>query len=101
MNLAKPNNHTRVKSVLYGIKWLLFYPASGLRERTSGALANTDSYGYAWSSAVTGANGYNVYFGSTDVYPLGGNNRARGYSVRCVQHLQQTFRSELRKLRLS
>jgi uncharacterized protein (TIGR02145 family) len=60
------------------------YPAAGYRSPTSGAFDNTGSYGFAWSSAVTSAFGYNLYFNSTGVYPSNIYNRAFGFSVRCV-----------------
>ena len=65
-----------------------FFPAAGLRSGNSGELANTSSYGYYWSSSPNyggdGSAGY-LSFYSGSVYPLNNNNRALGFSVRCVQ----------------
>jgi uncharacterized protein (TIGR02145 family) len=52
-------------------------------------LANTSSYGYYWSSSpYYGGNSNAGYlsFYSGSVYPLNNNNRAYGFSVRCVQN---------------
>ena len=69
-------------------KGSLFLPAAGLRYSNSGELASTSSYGYYWSSSpyyggVSYAGGLGFYSGS--VYPLNSNNRAYGFSVRCVR----------------
>lgn len=70
-------------------KGSLFLPAAGLRSGNSGELANTSSNGYYWSSSPY-CGGYNnagyLYFYSGYVYPLNNNNRAYGFSVRCVQN---------------
>jgi uncharacterized protein (TIGR02145 family) len=68
-----------------------FYPASGYRNSISGAFTSTGSNGYAWSCAVNSANAYYLNFNNTNVNPVNNNNRAYGFAVRCVQHLQQTF----------
>jgi hypothetical protein len=68
-----------------------FYPASGRRAYGSGAFVVTGSYGFAWSCAVTGANGYRFGFTSSAVDPMYFSERAYGFPVRCVQYLQQTF----------
>jgi hypothetical protein len=65
-----------------------FYPASGLRNATSGAFANTGLVGYCWQSAVSVPNAYLLRFDSTTVSPPYVSNRAYGFSVRCVQNLQ-------------
>ena len=67
----------------------LFLPAAGLRSNYSGELVGTSSNGYCWSSSpyyggVSYAVGLGFYSGS--VYPLNSNNRAYGFSVRCVQN---------------
>jgi hypothetical protein len=63
------------------------YPASGVRERYSGAFNVTGSYGYAWCCAINGVSAYFLYFYSPAVYPTNSTNRAYGFPVRCVQHL--------------
>lgn len=70
-------------------KGSLFLPAAGLRDNNSGELASTSSSGYYWSSSpyYGGYNGAgNLYFNSGYVGPLYNNNRAFGFSVRCVQN---------------
>lgn len=70
-------------------KGSLFLPAAGLRDNSSGELANTSSNGYYWSSSPNyggNNNAGNLSFYSGNVYPLGNNGRAYGFSVRCVQN---------------
>ena len=70
-------------------KGSLFLPATGLRDNNSGELALTSSVGYYWSSSPNyGGGSYAgyLYFYSGNVNPLNGNNRAYGFSVRCVQN---------------
>ena len=64
-----------------------FYPASGCRNRTSGALANVGSNGYSWSSSPTQSSAYAGYldFYATFVYPQNNYSRAYGFPVRCVR----------------
>ena len=69
-------------------KGSLFLPAAGLRSLSSGKLAYTSSFGFYWSSSPGyGGSNYavNLYFRSGFVYPLNSNNRAYGFSVRCVR----------------
>lgn len=70
-------------------KGSLFMPAAGLRNINSGELACTSSSGYYWSSSpYYGGNNNAGYlnFYSGNVNPLNNNNRAYGFSVRCVQN---------------
>jgi len=66
-----------------------FYPASGYRNRTSGALADVGSNGVSWSSSPTQSSAYAGYlhFNATSVYPQSSNSRAYGFPVRCVREL--------------
>ena len=51
-------------------------------------MANTSSNGYYWSSSPNyggNNNAGNLNFNSGNVNPLNNNNRANGFSVRCVQ----------------
>ncbi len=68
-----------------------FYPASGYRNRTSGALTRVGSEGDYWSSAPTGGSAYAGYlsFHSSYVYPFFNFNRAYGFTVRCVREVQR------------
>ena len=66
-----------------------FYPASGYRNRSSGALANVGSNGYSWSSSPTQSStnaGY-LNFGASYVNPQNNSSRAYGFPVRCVREL--------------
>ena len=64
-----------------------FYPASGYRNRASGALTNVGSSGYSWSSSPTQSSTYAGYlsFNATYVGPQSNNYRAVGFPVRCVR----------------
>ncbi|MCM1251074.1 MAG: hypothetical protein NC209_08050 [Alistipes sp.] len=67
--------------------------ASGLRDRTSGALGNVGTNGYSWSSSpLSGsASAGFLLFESGNVNPLHADGRSYGFPVRCVQHLQDCF----------
>ena len=57
-------------------------------------MANVGTNGYYWSSSSRLAgdnNAGNLNFNSGNVNPLNWNNRANGFSVRCVQHLRLLF----------
>ena len=63
-------------------------PASGYRNRTSGALSNVGTNGYAWSSSPNASgnvNAGNLNFNASYVNPLNNANRANGFPVRCVR----------------
>jgi len=64
-------------------------PAAGYRHRNTAALNNVGTRGYYWSSTVNGNNSYNLYFTSTNVNPANNDNRANGFSVRCVAELNK------------
>ncbi|MDR1226165.1 MAG: Ig-like domain-containing protein [Prevotellaceae bacterium] len=64
----------------------VFFPASGYRNNTTGALNNQGALGYGWSSTQYSApNGYNLRFLSTESNPALVANKANGLPVRCVQ----------------
>uniref|UniRef100_UPI00321FAB40 hypothetical protein n=1 Tax=uncultured Alistipes sp. TaxID=538949 RepID=UPI00321FAB40 len=66
-----------------------FYPATGYRRHSTGALTCVGTHGYAWSSSSFTAGHHhagNLYFLSGSVYPLNGSNRAYGFAVRCVRN---------------
>ena len=70
----------------------LYWPASGYRNRDSGALNDVGAWGGSWSSspAASGsANASNLNFRATNVNPLNSNNRANGLPVRCVKYLHE------------
>lgn len=70
----------------------LFFPASGCRSRTSGALADVGSHGYSWSSSPSSAGsayaGY-LNFYASGVNPFSNNTRALGFPVRCVRDISE------------
>jgi uncharacterized protein (TIGR02145 family) len=62
----------------------LHLPTAGYRSRSDGALNYQGSYGGYWSSGPDGTDAYFLYFDSTSVNPAYVDNRADGFSVRCV-----------------
>ena len=63
-----------------------FFPASGYRSNSSGAVCNVGSNGYFWSSSpLSVTNGYYLLFNSSSVTPSNYSNRCYGFPVRCVQ----------------
>ena len=62
----------------------IFLPAAGYRNPTNGALASVGTIGYYWSSTVSGTNAFRLSFGSSFVDPGNLDDRAFGFSVRCV-----------------
>ncbi len=71
---------------------ILWFPASGYRNNSNGGLNNASSNGYYWSSSPNASgsnNGGNLKFRMSDgyVWPQNNNNRANGFSVRCVSEL--------------
>lgn len=64
-----------------------FYPASGFRNRTSGALTTVGSYGYSWSSSPSrsSTSAGSLRFGASGVSPQNDSSRAFGFPVRCVR----------------
>ena len=62
----------------------IFFPASGYYDGTT--LSNRGSLGYCWSSSYYSATyAFNLYFGSSDVYPASYGNRRLGFTARAVQ----------------
>jgi hypothetical protein len=66
-------------------------PLGGNRNNSSAALNNQGSNGNYWSSTPNGTNSYNLNFNSSSVNPANNNNRANGFSVRCVKDLQKNY----------
>jgi len=58
----------------------------GNRNRSDGTVNNEGSNGYYWSGSVNGDNARNLNFNSSDVNPNNNNNRANGFSVRCLKN---------------
>ena len=68
------------------VKVTTWYPASGCRYVTDGGLYNVGRSGYYWSASPNSYRAYYLYFTRYgDVYPSYNNNRAGGFSVRCLQ----------------
>ena len=64
----------------------VFFPASGYRASTNGALSNRGTNGIGWSSTqVSSTNGYYLGFSSTGSGPAGNYSKAYGFAVRCVR----------------
>jgi hypothetical protein len=64
-------------------------PLAGNRNNGDGGLSNQGSIGYYWSSSPNNTNAYNLNFNSGGVNPANNNNRANGFSVRCLKDLQK------------
>jgi hypothetical protein len=64
-------------------------PLAGNRNHSSGSLNNQGGNGNYWSSSPSGTNAFNLNFNSTGVNPANTNNRANGFSVRCLKDLQK------------
>ena len=63
----------------------IFFPASGGRFNSSGALGDVGSFGYYWSATPSSAtNGFYLNFYSSYVNPSFGSNRSYGLVARCV-----------------
>ncbi len=65
-----------------------FWPASGCRERDSGALSEAGAWGGSWSGSPFAAESQNASifrFSAGDVSPVFNTNRAYGLPVRCVK----------------
>ena len=78
------NSFSNYSILLTGIG---YYPASGYRDNSTGAVNNVGNNGYCWSASPNSTNGYYLNFNSSgNVNPAYGNSgRANGFSVRCVQ----------------
>jgi len=61
---------------------------AGNRNNSDATLNNQGSNGNYWSSSPNGTNAYNLNFNSGGVNPANNNNRANGFSVRCVKDLR-------------
>lgn len=63
-----------------------WFPAAGYRNSDDGSMSNVGSDGSYWSaSPYSEYDGYGLFFRSGGVYPAGYDDRAYGFSVRCVQ----------------
>jgi len=87
---AAEANHFSPQTSVGAFNSALKLPLAGNRNRANGSLNNRGSNGNYWSSSPTGSNAYNLNFNSGGVNPANTNNRANGFSVRCVKDLQNT-----------
>jgi len=63
-----------------------WYPASGFRNSTSGALSYVGTENSEWHARpATGAMGYRLLFSSTAVNPTASSHRTSAYGVRCIK----------------
>jgi hypothetical protein len=69
----------------YGGGKTTFFPASGCRSNSTGALNELGLHGSAWSSSLNGVNGRYVYFRAAVLYLAPAHSRALGLPVRCVK----------------
>ncbi|MDR1881970.1 MAG: hypothetical protein LBR26_04215, partial [Prevotella sp.] len=63
----------------------VFFPASGHRFHSTGALDYLGVSGFAWSSSADAANGRSLIFNGTSVDPANSKYRANGFPARCVK----------------
>ena len=59
-------------------------PLAGRHNDSDGSLYNLGTYGYYWSSKVSGTNSRYLFFGSSTAY-MSDYRRASGFSVRCIK----------------
>ena len=59
-------------------------PSAGNRNRIDGLLSNQGTYGFYWSSTVSGTNARYLYFNSTAATTTS-SGRAYGFTVRCLK----------------
>ena len=62
----------------------IFLPAAGYRYYSNGSLLYVGTNGLYWSSTVSGTYSYNLYFDSGSINPSNYNDRALGFSIRCL-----------------
>lgn len=68
-----------------------FFPAAGYRNYNNGDANNRGNNANYWSSSVNNENNaHNLNFNDGNVN-MNNNNRANGYSVRCVEDLHLYF----------
>jgi uncharacterized protein (TIGR02145 family) len=62
------------------LKWTL----AGYRNYYNGPLSNVGSFGFYWSSTVSGTSSRDLFFSSSNAYMFD-DNRANGFTVRCLK----------------
>ena len=70
----------------FGTDQTIWYPAAGCRYSDDGSLSIVVNLGFYWSATPSGSFACRLDFGYDGyVYPSNDDNRADGYSVRCLQ----------------
>jgi uncharacterized protein (TIGR02145 family) len=74
----------------FGSVSTIWYPASGYRDDDDGALYDLGFLGYCWSVTPSSDRAYCLYFGYDGyVSPTSSRSRAGGFSVRCLQVIDE------------
>jgi uncharacterized protein (TIGR02145 family) len=63
---------------------ILKFPMTGNRYHSNGSLINGGTFGFYWSSMVSGTNASRLYFNSSSA-GMFTSTRAYGFSVRCIK----------------
>ncbi|WP_299456961.1 hypothetical protein [uncultured Rikenella sp.] len=63
---------------------LAWYPAPGHRYSLSGDPVNVGTYGFSYSSSVSGSNGVYLSFSVTYLHPSDAYHRCHGLQLRCL-----------------
>ena len=67
-----------------------WYPASGYRDDGDGGLGSVGDHGVYWSASPYSSYAYSLYFYyNGSIYPSYYDRRANGYSVRCLQVIDE------------
>ena len=79
------------KATRNGAQTEIRYYSAGYLSHSTGAVTNVAQNGNYWSSSpfAGNTNAGNLNFNSGGVNPLNNNNRANGFTVRCVREVQR------------
>ena len=70
----------------FGSSSIIWYPASGYRNKDDGPLFTVGDYGFYWSVTPSSDSAYDLFFfDDGGIYPSDRYYRASGFGVRCVQ----------------
>jgi uncharacterized protein (TIGR02145 family) len=61
-------------------------PFAGFRGWNTGNYNSQSGNSYYWSSSPSSTNTFNLNFDTSSIYPTYANNRASGFSVRCLKN---------------
>ncbi len=76
---AQPEHDKR-----FGQTFAVRRTAPGFRERANGVLSNVGTYGFSYSSSVSGSNGVYLDFNVTHLYSSFAYPRGYGFQLRCL-----------------